>query len=331
MGKIELTTYPDKVIIIENYLNKMNFPYQKLLGKTYEDEDLYRYVLIIPDEIANNVVDTLSKIVDIKLRDITIAYTKIDAIVSDYFKNLEAQITKPPKAKQMIEKLFPETDPFLKLRKDLLIMVVIASLVSLVGLYSNNAALVIGAMLVSPLIGPITAFSFNASISRPKNMLKSLSVGFILLVAITASSAGATAISVNFFELEITDEITNRTTISPVNVLVGIALGIAGGIAMITAIPGILVGVAIAAAIVPPAAVVGIGFAFFDWEIITGAALLTSSSLIGLVLGCMIVFFLKGITPRVHYEKKSAKKRLLITISIFIVLSAILAITSGIV
>ena len=158
MGKLEVTTYPDKVIIIENYLNKKNFPYQRIVGKTYDDEDLFRYIIMVPDEIANNVVDTFSKIVDIKLRDISITHTKMDAIVSDYFEELGNKVEKPSYTTQMIEKLFPETDPFLKHRKDLLIMVVIASLVSLVGLYSDNAALVIGAMLVSPLLGPITAF-----------------------------------------------------------------------------------------------------------------------------------------------------------------------------
>jgi uncharacterized membrane protein len=86
--------------------------------------------------------------------------------------------------------------------------------------------------------------------------------------------------------------------------------------------------VAIAAALVPPATVTGIGIAFFDYEIFTGGLLLTSSNIIGLILGCMIVFFLKGVTPRKYYERSSAKKYLIISIIFFAFLGLLLGVFS---
>lgn len=47
-------------------------------------------------------------------------------------------------------------------------MIIIASMAAMVGLFMNNPAVVIGAMLISPLLGQIIAFSFNAAIGHPK-------------------------------------------------------------------------------------------------------------------------------------------------------------------
>ena len=47
-------------------------------------------------------------------------------------------------------------------------MVIIASVVAVVGLFTDNAALVIGGMLLAPLIGPMTAFSFNVAVAQPQ-------------------------------------------------------------------------------------------------------------------------------------------------------------------
>ena len=195
-------------------------------------------------------------------------------------------------------------------------------------MFSNSPAIVIGAMLISPLLGPITAFAFNAAVGRPWKMSQSAFSGFVLIATVVLASAVLTFLTGLIFDLPITNEIEIRTNNSPVDVIIGVLLGIAGGIAMVSTIPGILVGVAIAAALVPPATVTGIGIALFDYEIFTGGLLLTSSNIIGLILGCMIVFFLKGVTPRKYYERTSAKKYLLISIIFFAFLGLLLGLFS---
>lgn len=97
---------------------------------------------------------------------------------------------------------------------------------------------------------------------------------------------------------------------------------------MSTDIPGILVGVAIAAALVPPAAVAGIGIAMFDFDIFSSALTLTAANIIGLVLGMMIVFFIGGVTPRKFFEKEKAHNHMIITILVFVGLSILLGILS---
>jgi uncharacterized hydrophobic protein (TIGR00341 family) len=205
-------------------------------------------------------------------------------------------------------------------------MIAIASTVALVGLFANNASLVIGAMLLSPLLGPITAFSFNAAVGQPKKMYKAAKSGLILTLVIIAIGAGLTALASSFIELELTPEIFARTEMTPVFLVVAILLGLAGGIAMSSDIPGILVGVAIAAALVPPAVVTGISLAMLDYDMFINSLTLTIANILGLILGTMIVFFALGLTPRKYHEQEQAKKYQTYTITIFVVMSVALGI-----
>lgn len=318
-----MTTFLQQCESIEYVLNSFDIPYQKINGTSLHNE-LIRYVLIVPDDISHNIIDKISKILDTTQKDIYLTTQKVDATISTYLDKLNQKVHKP-KTVPLYEELIPITEPFVKFRKDLLIMIVIASIVAFVGLFSDSPAVIIGAMLISPLLGPITAFSFNAAVGRPMKMLHSAFSGVLLLLAVVIASSLITSIVSHVTTLPITHEIMSRTMAAPTDVLIAILLGIAGGVAMVSSIPGILVGVAIAAALVPPATVTGIGIALWNWDIFSGSLLLTASNIIGLILGAIVIFFLRGITPRKYYEKNKAKKYLIITILIFIGLSFILA------
>ena len=104
--------------------------------------------------------------------------------------------------------------------------------------------------------------------------------GFTLLVASFATAVILTLVTSQIVDLPITNEILLRTETSFVFLALAIALGIAGGIAMSSDVPGILVGVAIAAALVPPAAVAGIGLALWQLDIFIDAFVLTALNVI---------------------------------------------------
>ena len=122
-----------------------------------------------------------------------------------------------------------------------------------------------------------------------------------------------------------------ESDIHAMDVVISILLGVAGGIAMTSNIPGSLVGVAIAASLVPPAAVTGIGLSLLNPKIFTGSPLLELSNVVGLLLGSMIIFIIRGAIPRKYYEKEKARKYMRRTIMIFIVLSVILGVINFVV
>lgn len=84
----------DKCQFIERFLSKKDLPYQKIEGKTFEDVELLRYIITVPDDLASNIIESLSKIVNTKQRDIFITTNKIDATVSEYLHDLVEKIKK---------------------------------------------------------------------------------------------------------------------------------------------------------------------------------------------------------------------------------------------
>jgi len=326
LRKIEVICYEQQSQSIEYVFKKYKIPSHVELTMA-ENEKLLRYTGICPDSLANALTNELNKIIDTRSKDLYVTSLAIEATLSDYLSNYTKELeTKQVKVKKkkLIEEYESLIDPNVKFNKNLLFMIVIAAGVAVAGLFANNASLVIGAMLISPLLGPISAFSFNTALGKTDKMIKALTSGSILLIAVIGTGALLTIIAIQFTDLPLTSEIISRTEISPVFLAVAIALGLAGGIAMSTNIPGILVGVAIAAALVPPATVSGIGIALWDWGIFSSALTLTAANIIGLVLGMMIVFFIGGVTPRKFYEKEKAQQHMIITITIFIGLSILL-------
>lgn len=101
---------------------------------------------------------------------------------------------------------------------------------------------------------------------------------------ITALAAVITIGLSMVISIEITPEIQSRTEERPIGIIVAVLLGIAGGL-VITAIPEIIVGVAIAVALIPPAAVSGIGIGLGSFDIAFSAFLILVSCIIGLIIG----------------------------------------------
>jgi uncharacterized membrane protein len=73
------------------------------------------------------------------------------------------------------------------------------------------------------------------------------------------------------------------------------------------AIPEILIGVAVAVALLPPAAVSGIGLATHETQLFLGGLILTLVNLLGLQLGGIIILRIRGVTPRRYYQTAEAR------------------------
>ncbi len=327
MKRIELTCFDRQTKSIEYVLKKYKVSYHFELAIVDEDK-VVRYIVIAPDILARNLINELGKLLETRFKEIYLISQSLDATVSDYSDKLheEEKLKQVKKDKKTTEEFKALVEPSVDLKKNLLFMIIIASSVALFGLFANNASLVIGAMLLSPLLGPITAFSFNAAVGKPKKMYKAAQSGIILTLVIIATGAALTAIVSQFVDLQITPEILARTEMTPVFLIIAILLGLAGGIAISSDIPGILVGVAIAAALVPPAVVTGISVAMLDLDMFVNSLTLTVANILGLILGTMVVFYALGLTPRKFHEQDQAKKYRAYTILVFIGLSVSLGI-----
>jgi uncharacterized hydrophobic protein (TIGR00341 family) len=237
-----------------------------------------------------------------------ISVIEVEGVVSthlDRFKEKAVRVNPQPNP---IERLVESTDRYTRLNENILLFVFFATVIALTGLFLDNIAIVIGAMLLSPLLGPINAFAVNANLGRTKFIIRSQLESLLLLVFVIATASIVTYTIILFIPLNITTQISLRGQTSIVDIVLAFILGCAGGLALFTDFPEILVGVAVAGALLPPATVTGIGIAMMDLKLTVGAFLLTIINLLGMQLGCTIILNLKGVTPRKYYQRTRAKR-----------------------
>lgn len=158
--------------------------------------------------------------------------------------------------------------------------------IAMLGLLQNSAAVIIGAMLISPLMGPIVELGLGLAtfdLRSIRDALKTLFVGVLLSLLVAAGI-------VHFSPLQdATAEILARTQPTFFDLLIAIFSGLAGAYATITRKGETIVGVAIATALMPPLAVVGYGLAVLNWSIAGGAAFLFMTNLLAIALSVTVV------------------------------------------
>jgi uncharacterized hydrophobic protein (TIGR00271 family) len=174
-------------------------------------------------------------------------------------------------------------------------MVLISAGIATIGLLMNSAAVIIGAMLISPLMGPIVLAGLSIALAAPKLAARSalgLLVGILLALAISVTI-------VHFSPLHyVTAEILSRTRPNLFDLLVAFLSGLAGGYAVVRGRGSAIVGVAIATALMPPLAVVGYGLATLNGTIAEGAGLLFLTNLVAIAFAVAIVTLWYGFLPR---------------------------------
>ena len=163
--------------------------------------------------------------------------------------------------------------------------------IAMLGLLQNSAAVIIGAMLIAPLIGPIIELGMGLAtfdFRTVRSALKTIVVGIVLALAMAMIIVWLSPLK------QATPEILARTQPTFFDLLVAIFSGLAGAYATITQKGETIVGVAIATALMPPLAVVAYGLALANWSIVGGAGLLLMTNLLAIALSATVVARLYG-------------------------------------
>ncbi len=206
-------------------------------------------------------------------------------------------------------------------------VLVCAMIIASVGLNVGSTAVIIGAMLISPLMGSILASAY-ASVSTDYSLLRKHMAGFALQVAISVAA------SMIYFLLspvkEPTAELFARTAPNFFDVLVAFFGGLAGIIGQTrqdkanTVIPG----VAIATALMPPLCTCGYAIANGRWDMLIGAGYLFIINTYFIFLSASIIMSVLKIPKTRELTKKEWRKRRLRMIrnTILIILPSIAAV-----
>jgi uncharacterized hydrophobic protein (TIGR00271 family) len=202
---------------------------------------------------------------------------------------------------------------------DFITMMVLSATLATLGLLQGSGAVVIGAMLVAPLVGPLVGAGM-ALVQANLHLFRSslwvttlgLALGLGVSMAITAVSPG--------FEPSL--EIHARGTPDLLDLGIAFASGIVAAYAMGRPnVSGTLAGVAIAAALVPPLAVVGIAITGGQWNLAGNASILLVTNVVSIILGAALVFRVIGVGKGLGEEGSPGWARFsLMFLSLFTVL-----------
>jgi uncharacterized hydrophobic protein (TIGR00271 family) len=152
-------------------------------------------------------------------------------------------------------------------------ILVCAIIIASVGLNVNSIPVIIGAMLISPVMGPILGFGFSLGVYDRHLLRESLrNFGVMVAVSILASTVFFLLSPLN---MEHPTELLARTNPTVYDVLVALFGGFAGILENSRKERGtVLSGVAIATALMPPLCTIGYGLSILNWTYILGAAYL---------------------------------------------------------
>lgn len=203
------------------------------------------------------------------------------------------------------EELFEDISDAARCSRVYMAMVVLSSIVATIGLHHNSVAIVIGAMVIAPLLGPNVALALATT-------LGDLALARRALLAGAAGFGTAIALSVLIGAVVEVDptlsEVAARTRVNLGDIALALASGCSAALAFTTGLSATLIGVMVAVALLPPLVTFGLllggGHPGPAWS----ALLLFLVNFICVNLSGVVTFVVRGIRPATWWEKDRARK-----------------------
>jgi uncharacterized hydrophobic protein (TIGR00341 family) len=200
-------------------------------------------------------------------------------------------------------------------------MAVLSTVVATIGLDYNSVAIIIGAMVIAPLLGPNVAMALGTTLG---DLLLLRRAVLTALAGIATTMALSVAIGVLLQVSPTTPEIASRSGVGVGDIVVALASGCAGALAFTTGVSATLIGVMVAVALLPPLVTFGLLLGGGHPDLALGALSLFLVNLICVNLAGVATFLVQGIHPKSWWEKDRAAKATRIAAALWIILLAAL-------
>ncbi len=201
------------------------------------------------------------------------------------------------------EELYQQIVSGIQLDSTFIWMVLLSTIVASIGLLTDNVAVVIGAMLIAPLLGPNLALAFASALGDSALIWLSLKTNVIGLgLALFISILIGYFWPLNFNS----HELISRTDVGYGGVVLALVAGAAAVLSLASGMSNTLVGVMVAVALLPPAATLGLMLGAGKFDLAIGASLLLAINIVSVNLSAKLAFIAKGVKPRTWLEKNKA-------------------------
>jgi uncharacterized hydrophobic protein (TIGR00341 family) len=218
-----------------------------------------------------------------------------------------SESTKPPVPRISREELYEDVAEACAVNRVYMAMVVLSTVVAAVGLIRGDVAVIIGAMVIAPLLGPNIGLALAVSLGDPtlgRQSLRAILVGVGIVSGISLILGAVLTIDPT------APELAARTGPEVSDVAVAMAAGAAGTLAFTSGVPAVVVGVMVAVALLPPLVAAGILFGAGEWSAASGALVLTLTNVTCVNLAAMAAFYWQEVSPRTYWEADRAKRAL---------------------
>ena len=196
------------------------------------------------------------------------------------------------------------------------VMNVLATVICCYGLFSNSPAVVIGAMIIAMLLGPIVGVALSLVDLDNPLLTKAIiaEIGGVVVVLVTAFVLGRI-----HMDIPVTDQIMSRTAPNLMDLMIALGGGAAGAYAMISPRLSVaFVGVAIATALVPPLSSCAILLARGEYRLAGGAFLLAFTNIVAIQIAASFVMWVSGYGRVAQKSALGSKVLLRNAVSIFV-------------
>lgn len=206
--------------------------------------------------------------------------------------------------------------------RGLLSLAALSAVVAAVGLIRNDVAVIIGAMVIAPLLGPNIALSLGTTLGDIDLIRRGLRTN---LAGAATALALAVAIGLTFDIDASGTEIASRTEVDFGNIVLALGAGAAGTLAYTRGLSGAVIGVMVAVALMPPLVTCGMLVGEGEMDGAGGALLLALANFVGVNLAATGTFVVQGVRPRRWWDAERAKRSTIQAIAMWAVLLAVLA------
>lgn len=221
------------------------------------------------------------------------------------------------------EELYDDLGEASKLTRVYVVMVALSTLVAAVGLIRGDIAIIIGAMVIAPLLGPNVALSLASTLGDPhlaRRPLKAMGVG----VATAAVLSVLLGVSLRIDPSA--PQLAARTQAGLGDIALALAAGAAGSLAFTSGVSAVVVGVMVAVALLPPLVVAGLLAGAGHGALAAGALILFLTNVTCINLAAVATFLLRKVRPRTWWEAERAKRATWIAAATWIAMLAILVV-----
>ncbi|MEY7847792.1 TIGR00341 family protein [Natrarchaeobius sp. A-rgal3] len=288
----------------------------------------------LPTRAVEGVLDRLS---EADLSNARVVVIDAETVVSEEFDELRERHSHggtrgERTSRQVLETKADELTPAFRIY---VVMLLISAIVATSGLLSDSPAVVVGSMVIAPLLGP--ALAASVGIVTGNDGLRSTGFRYQLVgvaVVVVASIGLAWLARLAGFEpggvdIVVVAELQERVSPNLFSLAVALGAGVAGILSLTRGFSEAIVGVMIAAALIPPAAAVGITTAWGMYGAALGAFALVVVNVLSINLAALVTLWVAGYRPQGLFEVSPTRRQTATYLAVFAVALLVLAAPLG--